>query len=550
MRQEAFDLRGILAVLRRRWRIVVLFAVLGAGLSLGSALLETPTYRASAELMVAPLNGQVPSNGVLVQPTEIATQMAVITSTPVAERVKSALGLSLTIDQLLAQVSVTQEGETRILDVTARGPAPQAAADVANSFASEYLAYRVEQGLAQSKEAQQVLADQAKQLRAEYDKLTGEIRRASTTEVRSLQSQQQAILVQLTQVLNAQAAAAANAPSANAGGSTLVDAAASQSPASPKPVRSAVLGLLLGLLVGVVAAFIRDRFDDALRDENRLRELIDPLPLLGRIPIWSQAATGRLVSLMDPSSPVSEAYRALGTNVRFLLAANRGHQGSQPPGQASSRKPRGGTAGQVILVASGHEAEGKTDVTSNLAVALVRYGLRVVVVDADLRLPRLGRRLGMGSPPGVTDLLAGSESIDDYLLDVEGLKVLPGGNTAPNPAELLASTEMANLISTLKLRFDVVLLDSTPLLRVADTLELVRAADIVVMVARYGETRMHSLTESLNQIRQVGGRTSGVVLVGVPQGAASDVYGQRGYGGKRVASEPEEIEREATPAAP
>lgn len=532
--QDAVDLRGITAVLRRRWKIVAFFAVLFTLLSTALAVTQSPVFQATASLEVAPLNDQTPSNGIVMQPNEIATQMAVITSAPVAQRVIEQLKLTETPQQLLKSVSVSQEGDTRVLDVSAHRPTAQSAADVANAFAEEFLSFRYERGVAEAQAQQKGLQAQAASLRKQYDSFTAQIdaaqRRGDTAAVTSLQNRQQAVLVQLTQVLDAQAALAAAAPTPGAGGEPLIPATPPKGKASPKPLRSAVLGLIVGLMIGVGVAFVRDYFDDGIRDEQRMRDILAPKAVLGKIPVWGQASSGRVVSIIEPASPAAEAFRGLSTNVRFLMAAQRGHGSvGTASGRTASSVRQSQHSGQIVLVTSAMPSEGKTDVAANLAVAMSRYGLKVVIVDADLRLPQLAPRFGLGNPPGLTDFLAGEKPLNHYLIDVAGVKLLPGGNLAPNPAELLASSEMTEVLNSLTRSFDVVLIDSTPVLRVADTLELVGRCDATVVVARYGSTRARSLNECIERIQQVGGNVSGAVLVAVPATNENDPYGAYYY---------------------
>jgi capsular exopolysaccharide synthesis family protein len=177
---------------------------------------------------------------------------------------------------------------------------------------------------------------------------------------------------------------------------------------------------------------------------------------------------------------------------------------------------RDGSAEQrrIVLVSSAVSGEGKTSIATNLAVAAARVGLRVVLVDADLRNPQVAERFGLGGAPGLSDALATGVPVSQHLMDVgvEGLRVLAGGTIPPNPAELLASPATRSILNELAASSDVVVVDTAPILAVADTLELVTPHSLVLMVARKGISRMHSLSASLLRIRQVGGHVAGSVF--------------------------------------
>jgi len=273
------------------------------------------------------------------------------------------------------------------------------------------------------------------------------------------------------------------------GGQVLRPATVPNTPAAPRPVQLGVLGALIGLMLGIGLAFIRDRIDDAVRDESRLREVLDDRPVLGHIPHWGGSRSGRIATLIEPHSPVSEAYRTLSTNVRFLLAA-------------STRRTLEAGEGSTLMVSSASALEGKASVAANLAVAAARVGLDVIVVDADLRHPMLSEMFGLGGSAGLSDVLATGGSVHDHVLDVglDNLRVLPGGSVPPNPAELLASPAAQELLNRLRLDCDLLILDSAPILRVADSLELVTHVNLVLLVARNGVSRLRNVAGAAERV--------------------------------------------------
>ena len=260
-------------------------------------------------------------------------------------------------------------------------------------------------------------------------------------------------------------------------------------PASPLPIRDLPVAALLGLFIGAGAAFLREALDARLRDTDEL-ERIAEATLLGAVP--RQHANKPLPTIHLPRSGRSEAYRHVRTNLEF----------SGPGGMPRS-----------IAITSAGAGEGKSSLAANLAVAAARAGRDVVVVDADLRKPSQARYFGAESTPGLTELLAGMCSLDAALRPVRDTRVvlLPSGTPPGYPSELIGSAAMAGLIEDLETRFDLVIIDTPPVLPVPDALAVAVHVDGVVVVARMAETRRASLRRAVAAVRAVGADVLGVV---------------------------------------
>jgi polysaccharide biosynthesis transport protein len=514
---DVIDVRDQVAVLRRRWLIVVVTTLLGLGAAATLSLTQTRMYLANTQLLVEPLSSASTSNGVVMTPEEVATQVEVITSLPVAATVVHDLGLDESPETLLKSVTVSSVSDTRVLTISVLRPRAGGAAAIANSFADSYLKYRTNQASEQRRTVTRSYTSALAVIRGQLSHISDKLETVPPGERPGLKAQQQALTIQFSQVSSELAALNSSDVDALGGGQVLVPAAVPTSPAQPRPLRNVLLGAIVGLLLGTGLAFIRDHFDDGIRDEARLRDATSGRPVLGQIPHWTDDRTGRLATIIDPASPVSEAYRALSTNVRFMLAASR-DDGS---GESQSR---------ILLVSSASPSEGKTSVSSNLAVAAARVGLQVILVDADLRHPMLSRSFGLQDSPGLSDVLASGDSADEYLFDVgiPNLRVLAGGSIPPNPAELLASTAAASVLRKLRDDADLLIVDSAPVLRVADALELMTTADLVLMVARRGVSHMRPIAATVERINQAGGRVSGSVLNDIDSRASGYTYGYHG----------------------
>ncbi len=269
-------------------------------------------------------------------------------------------------------------------------------------------------------------------------------------------------------------------------------------PVSPNPARSIGLGALLGLIVSTAAAVARHRLDTSVGTDTDVTAATG-LSTLGTIAFDPSGASRPLAGILGAQSARAEAFRQLRTNLQFVDV-------DEPP--------------RTVVVTSSTSAEGKTTTTCNLAIALAQTGVRVALVEADLRRPSFGNYLGIETAAGLTSVLIGTADLDDVLLpwgDETGrLHVLPSGPLPPNPSELLGSRGMGELLGKLSDRFDLVLIDAPPLLPVTDAAVLATQTDGALLVVRSGRTRREQLTRATEALRTVDARILGVVLNMVP----------------------------------
>jgi len=284
--------------------------------------------------------------------------------------------------------------------------------------------------------------------------------------------------------------------------------------------RYTLLAALVGAMGAVGVAFLLEYLDDTIKTpEDVSRALgLGTLGTIGRLAKREE----ELVVAAQPFSPLAEAFRKLRTNVRF----------------SSLDRPL-----QTLLVTSPNLAEGKSNTVANLAVAMAQAGLRVVAVDADLRRPRLHQLFDLelheedaleSSLGGLTgSLLEGCPDGRLQPTQVENLKVLPSGELPPNPAEIMGSQHMQKLLHELAQQVDVVLIDSPPVLPVADATALAQAVDGVLLVLEAGKTRRQAARYAVESLHQVGASLVGVVLNAVPTHKGSYYYYHETYGNGR-----------------
>jgi capsular exopolysaccharide synthesis family protein len=266
-------------------------------------------------------------------------------------------------------------------------------------------------------------------------------------------------------------------------------------PVSPDPILNAAVGLAIGLLLGIGLAFLRERLDDSLRGRNDLEQHVGApvLAVIPRVPGWRNKHDARLVVRDQPKGAVAEAYRTLRTSISFM-AAQRG--------------------AKVIMVVSPAAGDGKTTTAANLALVLADAGRRVVLVSADLRKPRLHRFFGLQNETGLATVLAGEAQPWETIQDpgIENLRVLLSGPVPHRPAELLQSEQMGEVLAGLREVADFVVVDTAPVLLVADALALAPLVDGVLFVADFSHTSRSAVAHAREQLDQVGAVTIGSIL--------------------------------------
>jgi succinoglycan biosynthesis transport protein ExoP len=271
-----------------------------------------------------------------------------------------------------------------------------------------------------------------------------------------------------------------------------------RSPISPQRTRNYEIALVLGLLLGVGLALLFEHADNTLKTPDDVKTHLN-LPFLGMVPDVSlrsgtpgQGRTSPLI-LKNPNSAVGEAYRVLRTNLIFSSAQD---------------------SGRAILISSANPSEGKTTTVSNLAGSLAQNGARVLAVDADLRRPTLHQQFGVPKTPGLSDLIVGKCQASQAIQSTrfKGLQVLPCGYISPNPAELLGSANMKEVLRALRQHYDWVIIDTPPILAMADTSILCPLVDGVVLVVAAEASGRPAIRRAIDQITSVGGRFTGVVL--------------------------------------
>jgi capsular exopolysaccharide synthesis family protein len=309
-------------------------------------------------------------------------------------------------------------------------------------------------------------------------------------------------------------------PTSQVSVSVLREATVPGAPVSPNTLVNLALGLLLGIAAGLGVAILREVLDTRIRGERDVLAVTNA-PIIGGISFDPNAVHKPLIVQDDPRSVRAEAFRTLRTNLQFLEVES---------------------GAKSFVITSSIPSEGKTTTAANLAIALADSGAQVVLIDADLRRPKLASYMGLEGAVGLTDVLISKVELADALQPWGRgkLAVLPAGTIPPNPSELLGSRSMASLIRTLENEFDVVILDLPPLLPVTDAALVSKLTRGALLVVAAGRTHKGEFAGAVTALENVGATVAGVIITMLPtKGPDAYGYGRYGYGGYGYAHDTE-----------
>jgi Mrp family chromosome partitioning ATPase/capsular polysaccharide biosynthesis protein len=501
-------LRDYLRVLRRYRIMIALLAVVGAAAGFAAVARQKPVYQASAQvdfqdptqaLSLVGFGSNSPQS-----PAQLASvNAATVTGRAVTGQVKRQLKSPLSVQALTNAISTQVDPQSGLLQISATGSSASAAAQLANTVAGV------------------LVAQDNRHTRAQFAQVAAEIRRRISTLPRSaaldVQNGPLSFYENELARMDTLSAFATSAQLAKLAAPPVVAS-------SPSRTRSVLLGLALGLLLGILAAFLRDSLDRRLRHPQDVESSFR-LPLLGYV---GKRSMGRTAYMSNGGGDKHKAdldlFRILRRNLELLDHHN-------PP--------------RSILVTSAGPEEGKTTVASSLAFAIAAGGKRTLLIDCDLRRPALARRLGLEGSPGISEYLAGVAPAEAILRTVEfteppilassnghtpagvprKLDFIPSGVSTSRAAELLGSSRFKELIERAGEAYDSVVIDSGPLLPVADTLEMLPHVDAIVICARESRTTRDQALAARAALGRFPERPTGVVVTGVkPRAEGYEVY--------------------------
>lgn len=477
------------ALLSRRWRVIVYCVALGLGLAAGYLVFAPKTYTSTASLLVTPTAAESAqlANGRTDSLVNLDTEAQLVKSTTVASRVKVLLGSSARPESLVEDVTVTVPPNTNVLEVSYEGATPQAARQGAHAFAKAYLAARSESAQADIDRQIEGTRQQISRLENELEKLSDRAAAlASGSAERQYTDSQQQILLTRIQDLNEQLGPLVAADASP--GRIISDAALPEDPTAPLPALFFPSGVMAGLLIGLVAAVSVDRLDRRLLRSSDV-ERAHNLPVLLDVP-----AKGRQgpAEVMPATSKTGQAFHQLSHSLRSVL----------------------GEGNHVILVSSASPGRGASMVTANLAAALARIepGTVLVCADPDATSTSL---LGVATEPGLEDALLHGwppASVEQRPPKLLSLRIVPPGANG-NLSELLQRDVMREALTSLRGTAKYVIVEAPPTSSSADAQALAALADAAVVIAEASRTRGEQLSEGVRQLDHMGAAVLGAVVV-------------------------------------
>lgn len=526
-----------LEVLRRRWFVIVGTVVLLVAIVAALDLSKTPTYQASAQLLLQPKSSEsifTPMASAADPTRAVQNELKIINSLKVQKAVEEAYGSPLS-------VSAVSGGEDDVIILSATDTDPEEAARKVNVYAETYQNERFNTIVDDLTQSKVVLQQQINDFQTEIDRLNQplaeldqrlaatpltdptyaqlvEERNRLNEDIMSRRSEMESQLSEYQQRL--QVLQLSERLTTTGGVQILNPATVPGSPISPNIVRDLVQAALIGLFLGIGLAFLLEQIDDSVRTPTDLERVAKDLPILGLIPYddaWKSKHEPRLSTMVEPMSAAAESYRGLRTSLQYLAI----------------ERDMG-----VVQLTSANSEEGKTSTLANLAVAFADAGMRVAVVGADLRRPRVHQFFDVDGSLGLTSVLLGTVSMEQALQQSPvhpNIDVLPSGPRPPNPSELLGLDRTQSLIRSLLDDHAIVLLDCPPVLPVTDALVLSRAVDASLYIAMSNRTSKREAKQALEKLRQVNSPLIGSIFNGVSAegayGSLYEYYGVQNGGG-------------------
>lgn len=505
------ELRDYLLVLRRRFGTIAQATIAFALVAAAVSFLQPKVYESEARILVSRDNpGAVAAGGTQAQASiqperELQTQVQLMQLRPLASETVKKLELRMTPDELLEKIKVQPIEQTDLLRIVARDGDPRQAAAIANGMANAYVEWAASSRRGSLKAAIEQVTRRQAATHKQVLKVSREIRESGETD--ELTAERDIAMETYTTLGEKLEQLRIDSGLEQGPASVVSPAWPKTDPAAPQPVLNIGLGVVFGLLTGIGIAFVAEYLDNTVKTASDAESLL-PAPVLGEVPLerLDRGETWRLTMSRSPGSGAAEAYRVIRSSLGYL-----NFEGDL----------------RTLVVTSSSPGEGKSTVAANLALSLAQAGYKTTLVSCDFRRPATEGLFRVSGMIGLSDVLSGAHSLKTALQRPgdEPLYVLTAGKLPPNPAELLGSVKMNELIDSLKSWTDWIVIDTPPLLSVSDTLAISRWADGVLMIVRAGKSTREDVRKGAELLGQVGARIVGQVV----WGAEEDRGGAEGY---------------------
>ncbi|HNT22726.1 MAG TPA: polysaccharide biosynthesis tyrosine autokinase [Anaerolineales bacterium] len=499
------ELRHYLSIAWKWAWLIVLSVAIAAASSYLASKATTPLYRTKTTLMIGRVTQAVEASDLDIWTGQqlAYTYIQLARREPVLRGAIESLGLQMDWQALANQVSATNINQTLLMEISVVDSDPYRAKVLADAIAQQLILQSPAAGAASNPEEKAFIDAQIVDLQTKIEKAQGDIdllhqELDAANSARQIQDLENQISILETKVTDWQYSYSQLLISAQGGDvntlSIVEEASIPGWPISPNVRMNVLLASAIGLALAVGGIFLIEYLDDTVKGPEDVKRVTE-LPLLGGISrIEGQEYPDKLIAVKHPLSPIVEAYRVLRTNLQF----------------SSVDKPA-----RTLAMTSPSPSEGKSVTLANLAVVMAQSGMKVILVDTDLRRPVQHKIFALPNRHGFSDaILNTNPGAQEFLQDtsVENLRLLTSGTLPPNPAELLASERMKGLVDELKGQADIVLFDSPPTLVVADAAILGTCVDGVLLVNDAGRTRTNELRRAADELLRVRANVLGIIL--------------------------------------
>ena len=516
--EDFIDLRQYARILWRWTWLLILCAVLAGGAAFLVSRAMTPVYAASASLLIneAPDAQTSDYTAILTSERLARTYSEMLTQRPVLSAVIADLELEMDVEDLQGVVEVQPVRDTQLIALTVEDENPYTAAAIANAIVAEFQKQISELQRSRFVESKASLEAQLERLDAQIEESEAGIaalgvidpeEQAQFDRLQADLAQYQASYSTLLQSYEELRVAEAGAVSNIV---PVEPAEPDLDPVRPRTFMNTLLAVVVGGMLGLGVVFLIEYLDDTVKSPEQIERTLG-LPVLGTIAkIEDNHADDGVHVAKAPRSPITEAFRSLRTNIQFAAVDRPIH---------------------TLLITSAGPDEGKSTVCTNLGAVMAQGGRKTVILEADLRRPRVHALLGLERGFGLSDLFVQEKlTLDDALQDtaVADLQAIASGDLPPNPAELLGSERMSDILKALSSDHDLVLIDSSPASVVTDPVVLSEKVDAVLLVVEPGKTELLAAQHAVEALRRAGAHLIGVVFNNVPLRRVS-YYGSYKY---------------------
>ena len=504
------EFRDYIAPLVKWWWLILIAVLVSAVTSIFVTSRQPPIFESRTTLMIgSAIDDPNPSNLQFNLGQQLALTYADIARRdPVRNASMEALGLTWLPKYIVAPVQNTQLIEFVVTDVS-----PARAQAVANELANQLILTSPTNSQQDEQKRQAFINSQLDDLELTIQATQDELLLAqqelgNLVSAREIQETQTQIVALESKLRSLQTNYASLLDTTQAGAintiSVIEEANLPTQPVGPDLILTAIMATGIGFLLAAGAAYLLEYLDNTVKSPADVSKLTTAPTLAGITDIKGDDPPSKLITLREPRSPISEAYRKLRTGIQFASIDS--------PNRSS------------LLITSTNPGEGKSVTAANLAIVMAQAGNNVLLVDADLRRPTQHNIFELHNGYGLTNFLLNirtnlnSDQVEKLFkqavdpTEVDGLSVMTSGPIPPNPSELLGSSKMRNVIDVLCTNFDLVVLDSPPVIAVTDGVVLSTQVDNVLIVADAGRTQRNHLKQTIQQLEEVKSHLIGVVL--------------------------------------